>query len=490
MSTTTDTAFYLAPQDAGADLTPAGPFYAVRYHFGMLLGVDDFETEQAYHRGKMRLHESWLHRDGVVWGFGVDAPGVPGRAGTLDGEIRVQPGLALDAAGRELHLDQPACVTVGAWYDKHKDDSGFAPDTSGGQVRFDAHVVARFKVCLTRQVPAMAAPCAGDEADTAYSRALETVELLLLPGLAPADPPLPYHRLRLLFGIDADPATPSADEQAVIDERERIRGLQPEDRPPAWLAALRRFGVADELELHPGTKTDGTGSTLFPAEDDCVVLLANVAGIVLQRDADDQPWRMTAASVDQTVRRILLPTATIQELLCGPPEGDAATSGTGGSVSGDGGTTGTGGTSGSGGGAGAGGPSGADAATSPAPRIDRASLDLRGETLRMTVSTSLSAASVAPECFSVSTYQTTDGWHDVEVTAARWDRSRKRITLDLATAPEGVLVRLIARGTGPSPLIGTEPGYMPLAGATDTPDATPHDGRDFVHMWNRSERRS
>src|SRR5437762_10569591 len=88
---------------------PLNPFTALSYHFGMLLGVDDFETEQGYHRGKHALHNAWLHRDGVVWGLGVESDPV-------SGEIRVGPGLALDAAGNELHLDLPACLDVGRWW--------------------------------------------------------------------------------------------------------------------------------------------------------------------------------------------------------------------------------------------------------------------------------------------------------------------------------------------------------------------------------------
>ena len=68
---------------------PDGPFTSLRYHFGMLLGVDDFATEQRYHRGKMRLHSAWLHRAGIVWGLDVDV--VPDKR-----EIGVEPGLGLD----------------------------------------------------------------------------------------------------------------------------------------------------------------------------------------------------------------------------------------------------------------------------------------------------------------------------------------------------------------------------------------------------------
>ena len=98
--------------------TAVNPFYALRYQFGMLLGVDDFETEQAYHRGKTRLHNAWLHRQGVVWGLDVQLD-------TTRNEINVTPGLALDAAGRELLLDAAACVDVTKWYDAHNKDAGF-----------------------------------------------------------------------------------------------------------------------------------------------------------------------------------------------------------------------------------------------------------------------------------------------------------------------------------------------------------------------------
>ena len=74
-----------ATQSGMSTLTPISPYLGIHYHFGMLLGVDDFETEQAYHRGKSRLHNAWLHREGVVWGMEV-------RLDAEKGEVRVLPG--------------------------------------------------------------------------------------------------------------------------------------------------------------------------------------------------------------------------------------------------------------------------------------------------------------------------------------------------------------------------------------------------------------
>ena len=48
---------------------PINPFVSNRYHFGMLLGVADLDTDQGYHRGKTWLHTAWLHGYGTVWGL-------------------------------------------------------------------------------------------------------------------------------------------------------------------------------------------------------------------------------------------------------------------------------------------------------------------------------------------------------------------------------------------------------------------------------------
>src|SRR5690242_14440471 len=68
---------------------PINPFVSNRYHFGMLLGVADLDTDQGYHRGKAWLHTAWLHGDGTVWGLQAEL-----RTGT--NELAVLPGLAID----------------------------------------------------------------------------------------------------------------------------------------------------------------------------------------------------------------------------------------------------------------------------------------------------------------------------------------------------------------------------------------------------------
>ena len=419
-------------------LTPVNPYYALRYQFGMLLGVDDFETEQAYHRGKTRLHNAWLHRDGVVWGLDVQLD-------TAHNQIKVTPGLALDPAGHELHLDATACVDVTKWYDAHSKDAGFKQTAiAGGGVKFDAYVVIAFQACLTRQVPAMMEPCQNSNGtDTAYSRVSETVKLSLLNGIPDAVAP-PYWRLRLLFGLTTVPAgggTVTPAQQEVIDARNLILGLPLSDQPQAYLKAFRKFAALDEIELQPANGPDGKSVLLFPGADDSGVLLAQITGITLENKGAGLV--LSGGTVDTSVRHSHVATSTIEELLCGPLF-----------------------------------------ANNPAPpakvgpRVKAGSINLAGTTLTFSTDSPLSGGSVQIAAFSTSFY---DGggataWADLGVTKAVL-AGGANVTLTLGKAPGKGVFRLIARGTGPTPLIGPGPDWIPLGGDSSGPD-----GHDFVWM--------
>lgn len=71
------------PGPCGGDELPVNPFLALRVAFGMLLGEDDFRVLMGNPRGKLMLHNAWLHGPGVVRGLGVARDG---------DELRVLPG--------------------------------------------------------------------------------------------------------------------------------------------------------------------------------------------------------------------------------------------------------------------------------------------------------------------------------------------------------------------------------------------------------------
>jgi hypothetical protein len=429
-----------ASAEDGGELLPLSPFNSLSYHFGMLLGVEDFETEQAYHRAKMRLHNAWLHREGVVWGFGVG----------LDvgkGEIRVERGLALDAAGHELHLEGDACVNLGQWFAAHQQDPDFHSTVVDGVVRFDAYVCLRFKACLTRQVPAMLEPCNDmSGGGTAFSRVFETVEILLRPGQAPKKK-LPYHRLRVLFELEEAEArngTVTEGDQKVLDARAEIQALPAAERPAAMMRAFHRFAALDEIDLRPAKSPSGERLLLFPGDDDEVVILADLKAVTLEKLNDK--WMLKGGEVDTSVRPSHVATTTIQDLLCGPlmvaPKSEEENTG---------------------------------------PRVNRASVILLTEkAIIFTVDKSLLAASVKPAAFSVTWLDTDKGWQRANIADASYGGDETRtVKLELKSAVSG-RVRLIVHGTGPHPLLGSD--LVPFAGVAGGPPGTRHNGHDFVHM--------
>ncbi len=383
------------------DLAPDDPFTSLNFHFGMLLGVDDFETEQAYHRGGQRLHQAWLHGPGVVWGLAVALD-------QEDDEVRVERGLALDAAGRWLHLDGPACLDPGAWYDKHADEvEPIEPPPAGADVAFDAHVEIAWTRCLTRPVPALAEPCQDAGTESAYSRAWETVELRVLPGLAepPADR---YRRIRILLGLLA-PGASAADQEAAA-ARAAVLAVPQDGRTTAGLERFRALAGADAIDLQPEEPEDAP-RPLTPVAPPAPLVLANLRGVALRRNADGG-YELVGGTVELLPRRSHVASETVQELAVAALT-DAAGAG---------------------------------------PRIT--GVTLSGTDVELALSAPLDARSVQPAAFTV-TELAAGGWQDVAVTAAASDDAAPKVTLTLASAPTAPW-RLLARGTGPAPLVDAD----------------------------------
>ena len=301
-----------------AVLPPTSPFLALNAHFGMLLGVPELDLLSAYPRGKTRLHNAWLHGFGVVWGYAARVGPKPGDAEdeTPAQELRIEPGLALGPAGQELYLERAACLDLGAWYAKHKDEVRQDPSfqEAGGVVSFDAHVTLGPRACLTRPVPAISQPCSENASGTAFSRVSEQVALELLPGRAPAAPARPYHRLRVLFALD-DAVLP--DDQPVADARDAVLALAADQQPREYLKWFRVFAALDTADLTPFADAAGARS-LFPDADGAVIVLADVIGVRLREQDGTFVLEPPPPQVDITVRPSLVATSTIQVLLCGP----------------------------------------------------------------------------------------------------------------------------------------------------------------------------
>lgn len=163
---------------------PGDPFQRLRYHYGMLLGAEDFAVEQREKVLRRRLHHALLHGAGTVWGLAV------GLGDAHEGrrtEIQVAPGIAIDALGREIYVDQRQCLDVTGLARHPVWAELLAPDgTTGGTVR-RVYVVLRYQACQSQPVAAIAAPCDEPGEAQAYSRALDSFSLEL-SATRPEDP--------------------------------------------------------------------------------------------------------------------------------------------------------------------------------------------------------------------------------------------------------------------------------------------------------------
>lgn len=423
----------------GSDMLPHDPQCALNFHYGMLLGAEDFRVEQGFHVGKSRRHNSSLHGNGVVWGLGVSHD-------PKNGEIEVEPGLAIDGQGRELTLDKKHCLSLVAWWQKHLKDPELANQAQNNIVEFDAEVVACYSTCLSRPVPAIAQCCTGESSGTAYSRLCETICLcfrVVKKGENRNSPPPGYHNLRLLLGLD-----PIAKDEEGKDiktdldrlaQRDAVAALGGQARVDAAQQLWHEAAVADALERYDSRPEGATN-----ADDGCLVL-ARLSKVKLTRT--DTGWQTDVGSVDNAVRPVLLPTAALQDFfaaaLLAPqpavPQAVALRS----------------------------------VSQTPGPQVLAKSVVLAGDKLSFATEQPLHPASVKKEAFELSAFSERDGWHSVIVKSAKLTRDGRGVTLTLEGRTEAALLRFVARGTGARPLLGKD--LKPLAGAGDS-------GTDFVDM--------
>jgi len=282
-----------------AESLVADPFTSLAVHYGMLLGVPDFQVLMGNPRGKLRLHQAWQHGPGVVWGYGVSV-----RAGTA--ELVVQPGLAVDGLGREVSLAVEHCVDVAKWLGENAQAA--KPVVAGDVSTFNAQLVLRHRACLARPVPAMSPPCDGNDTDTAFSRILELGLLELRP-----------------YGNDAqgNPEPPEDDRGAAFAALRRlVRGDaaapgEPDTSSGSALDAFRELAASETSTTRPPAYTDVTpspsSSRLFPVDEPGTIVLANLPGLRVIKDGDTH--RLEAPVIDLSVRRSHLPTWVLSDLL-------------------------------------------------------------------------------------------------------------------------------------------------------------------------------
>jgi len=177
---------------------PEGPD-RVHYATGVLLGAEDFQAEQDYHRSRLARALAYATGHGTLAGLAVnhEPPQLADATNPARSErLVVAPGLAIDRLGRMIEVVKPRCLKLEAWYLAqspqllrqawHDSDNLWTGSASG----VAADLFVRFVVCERGKTPAFASD-AFDSFDSVTAARLRDgfeMELILRQETTPPVP--------------------------------------------------------------------------------------------------------------------------------------------------------------------------------------------------------------------------------------------------------------------------------------------------------------
>jgi hypothetical protein len=256
------------------------PTKRVNYQLGLVLGEDEFRQDQIHHRERDHLATRALHGYGTVSGLAVSYdPEVD--------QLEIEPGLAVDAAGRLICVPVRYCGSLGGWVQQNVERD----DVSGGWPT-TLFLTLCWTECATDDVPIPSDSCLSAEDSRAASRMKDSFEITLA-----AAPPT-------LVGEVAPAADGGLD--ALVAELHDLLDA-PSGSPPTAAVEdlLREWVVRHRPEVREGEACLG-------APEETCVLLARVDFALV-----DTPSGPTVddVTVDDTERPILVTTRFLQEAL-------------------------------------------------------------------------------------------------------------------------------------------------------------------------------
>ena len=310
---------------AGAAAVDTGK--RVNYTKGMLLGVDDFVQDQAWHIA--RRHE--LARE--VLGYGT----VRGLKVAIDAgaaRVRVTPGVALMPSGTPVCVPAEQCCDIDAWLAKHWDNGPWGKGIAERikSLPFPAplavYAVLAYDTCLTDLVPVPGEPCRSEEDLTAASRIADCFRLeLWLDAPEQTEENAVRDFADWLARVPVDIASPPLSDEAFQQQlRDAAQAwLQPTSPPPGdfmFGSPPAGLGTTDELlraalrlwttELRPLWRARfgcGPNPVAPGGRSDTLLLAALQLSVHGDRRAD------TAVAIDETTRPVLLSLRMVQELI-------------------------------------------------------------------------------------------------------------------------------------------------------------------------------
>lgn len=171
----------------------------VYYATGVLLGAEDFQAEQDYHRGRLARALAYAMGYGTLAGLEVlyQAAQAADETHSARAErVLLDPGLAIDRIGRLIEVARPRCLKLDDWYEAQSPqllrqawhDSGALWTDSPAGVAADLFI--RFVACERGKTPAFASD-AFDSFDSVTAARLRDgfkIELILRQESSPALP--------------------------------------------------------------------------------------------------------------------------------------------------------------------------------------------------------------------------------------------------------------------------------------------------------------
>jgi hypothetical protein len=169
------------------------PSQRVNFAKGMVLGVDDFNQQYAYHAGQLQ----WLAHDAVGYGT-LSGLRVFAEDTGKGAQLHVTGGSALVPSGKLVCVDADQCAVINSWLAKPKNAdlvnrllNPTSPPSSPppsppvvGAGLISLYLTLCYAECTTRPVPIPGEPCRSEDQLMADSRVAEDLKLELR-GAAP-----------------------------------------------------------------------------------------------------------------------------------------------------------------------------------------------------------------------------------------------------------------------------------------------------------------
>ncbi|HEY0069629.1 MAG TPA: hypothetical protein VGE04_06650, partial [Chloroflexia bacterium] len=120
------------PQTAPIRGLPPDPFQHVNYTMGMVMGVDEFRQQFAYHDGR----DQWQTRAVIGYGTVCGLRLTVETGGSAGPQIVVEPGTAINPRGQMIRVPKAMCASLNEWLLTHRDlVLQYVGTPLGGEVR-------------------------------------------------------------------------------------------------------------------------------------------------------------------------------------------------------------------------------------------------------------------------------------------------------------------------------------------------------------------